>query len=238
MAANQAETETSEARPGAFGPIWPQLRAALIAAHLVALSLAALPRVNRAAMSKSARQSPTARAEIDAWAERLAGWGVEIDAQTLERGAVEALESWLVLRTALNAPFGPYIELFGLDQPWLLFPGADGFPARMVVEIERDGAWQPVQTMYPISTDWRARLLRNTRAHGEIYAASWPVHRRRYVELGRWLALQAARDFPRATRVRISIERTRMLDPDEVRAGAVAKVRADPPLTFELERAR
>lgn len=224
--------------PSRLRRAWPHLRALLILVHLVAISLAALPRVSAPALTKSARQSPAARAEIAAWTERLASWGVEVEPEVLEQRSLELLEGWLELRTTLNSPFRPYIATFGLRQPWMLFPGADRFPAQLVIELEREGSWETVQTLYPTSGPWKARLARNTRVHGVVYSASWPVHRSHYDELGRWLAREAARDFPEATRLRLSIERGHMRSPEQVREGFVPEVRTHQARTFELESYR
>ena len=234
MREKEAGEEGARAHQTAFQRAWPQLRAALIAGHLLVITLAALPHVGRAALSKAARESPAARAEINVWTQRIASWGVEVAPEQLEQTSLRVLESWLELRAAVNAPFRPYVWGVGVEQPWLLFPGADRHPAFMHVEIEREGQWQPLQTMYPLATSWRAALLHHPRVHGVVYTSSSPVHRGRTLELGRWFARQAAQEFPDATRLRISIEGTRLLSAAEVRAGVVPEFVERPPKTFEL----
>jgi hypothetical protein len=186
---------------------WPHARAALIAFHLVAMGANALPAVNSAALSKSARSTPTARAEIRAWTQRLQGLGVSTQEAQVEADALRVLRAWLSLRATVTAPFRPYAHAFGLKQPWLLFVGADRFPSRLDIDVERDGRWEPLQSLYPLSGPWRARFWDQTRIRGSVYAYTWKAYRGRYRDLSRWVARRVAEDDPTATRVRLQLVR-------------------------------
>src|SRR5688572_4672840 len=109
--------------------MWPNVRAALVALHLLYVTFAALPSPD-AGMDRAAWQDPTVRAEIDAWAGRL---GVPRDA--LEERLWQTAVAYTDLRARLLTPTEPYRVACGVTQSWNMFAAPHRYPAALHVDV-------------------------------------------------------------------------------------------------------
>lgn len=195
---------------------WPQVRAGLVAFHLVAITLSALPSpeggLNRAAWS-----DPTVQAEFTAWAARLG----------MEKGAFED-RLWEFGNAYGNGykqllvPVLPYEELVGSEQSWKMFIAPHRFPTRLEVAARgADGAWTVLFTESSATATWRRDLLRLERLRSAIFRWGWPSYGTSWSKGCVALAGLAFADFPDMTEVRCRFWKAKSPSPEEAASGAL-----------------
>jgi hypothetical protein len=197
------------------------VRAALIATHLIALVLLAVPDAKGVATDASAWRNPTVQAEFEGWARRLSAWGVAVDRDELQARAWAAAHAWNEGLGAVRDPLRPYEEIVGVRQRWRMFVAPHRHPAKLYVEIEREGTWHAVYFARSRDLRWRAGQLDHVRMRGVVFRYGWKQYASHYRALARWIAARAAEDFPSASRVRVSLYRYRTPSPQEARARAL-----------------
>jgi hypothetical protein len=136
---------------------WPQLRAALVTFHVVALVLVNVP---------APTGSPLALTGHDASAgEELATWArvLHVPPAELARELLTIRAAWLSSRARILGPFDAYQRLVGAQQPWQMFSAPNRAPARLVIEVMSAGglAWSFVGGL-PLG-DWRPLLFNSER---------------------------------------------------------------------------
>ena len=211
---------------------WPQVRAVLVGLHVLSIVVLSLPKSSVVA-NRRAWESANAKAEFHRWADRLGTdpetfrsrlWGV---AQTAGRA-----------RDRAGAPFEVYAALTGTGQGWQMFATPQKVPAELHVDIEVNGQWKAlVRPRDPRST-WRLQQRTHNRLRKALGRFARTFHASRYRGLARWFAVQAARDFPEATRVRVVLWRYRSLPPRAVREGQQPQGREEHPIVFDAEALR
>ncbi|HJL19542.1 MAG TPA: hypothetical protein RMH99_28020 [Sandaracinaceae bacterium LLY-WYZ-13_1] len=192
---------------------WPHLVTAFALLHVVGNCASAIPNVARG-LDRSAWQDPRARRELQAWADRL---GVE--RPVLEDGVYEAGVTLQRTRTAVVAPFEPYLELAGLHQSWLMFAAgteqSDRFGVRMrrcpLLSTRCD--WETLYVHADPAHAWRANVLGHPRVRSAIFRWGWPSYRPRYTRGCRAIAGLVFEDFPDATAAQCRFERTTLPSP-------------------------
>lgn len=200
-------------------PWWPHVRAVLIALHVVAITLQALPSPG-GAMKRSSWREPTVQGELAAWTDRLNALGWKGDQQHLEQDLWDFASEFVKVRRRVLAPFAPYYRYAGTFQSWRMFVAPHRHPARLHIEVHRRGAWEPVYVARDAQHDWLAPKLDHDRLRAQVFRLSWPAYKTTYSRFVDWVARQAASDFPDATRVRVRFWRYRTPSPAEVRSGA------------------
>ena len=190
------------------------LRALLITLHIIAVVLMAAP-VPQGGMSRSAWKSAMVQDEITAWAARL----------SMDPGALEA-DLWQIAE-GLNktwkgavAPFRPYYRHCGTTQSWRLFVIPQRYPAQLHIELRYPG--QDFQPLYIARSDeavWMRQTLDTERMRSLLFRLSWSHYKRRYLTFGKWIATQAAAEFPEADAVRLRWFRQQTPTPAQVAAG-------------------
>lgn len=191
----------------------PHLRVAFILVHLAAITIASLPSplgVTR----RSNWELPQVTAELRAWSQRLSTLGIEVEPEQLRETTFAAATRWVAVHVALRAPFVPYYECCGTAQAWRLFGAPDPFPSRLWIDLRIDGEWVPVYHEHSDEHAWMRSALASSRgrALAHIYADA-----RRHGDLerlARWLADEAAHDFPRATEIRLRYLRAPLPGPE------------------------
>ena len=211
---------------------WPQARAFLVALHLVAITLMALPAPG-GGMQRSAWADPTVQAEFDVWYARLAGVGAPVgDRAEFEDRLFEFAQSFMKARGQVLEPFVPYYRYFGTYQSWRMFVAPHTHPARMHVEIRVDGEWQPVYVERSAEHQWLGWQLDQDRFRSAVFRYSWRPYRKVYRQFVDWLAVQALRDFPEATDLRVRFYKAKSPSPEQVKRGDIPKGR------FEMAEVR
>jgi hypothetical protein len=212
--------DTAQGRPAPAG--WfAHLRGLLVALHLMAVTLLALPAVGEG-MSRWAWKDPTVQEEFAYWTGRLNQCGVAVTQQQFEDGLYGTASAYESARGHALAPFGRYYGYCGTFQSWRMFAGPHRHPSRLHIDVEEAGDWRPVYVKSDPEHDWLAVQLDHYRMRPFVYRLSWYRHVPEFPDfdnLARWVAARAARDFPEARRVRVRFFTFRTPSPEEVRAG-------------------
>jgi hypothetical protein len=213
---------------------WPQVRAALVALHLAAVTLPAIP-APEGAGSRENWKDPTVQAELASWAEQFNRWGLAVTPDELEERLWRLAGDYLAVRDRVLAPFGPYYEFCGTGQSWRMFVAPHRYPTRLHIDIQEDGAWRPVYVERDPNHNWLGGQLDHHRFRSVIFRLGWPGWDDDLTEFSRWVAGRAARDFPRAERVRVHFHKYRTPAPEEVKARDAPKGEFVRPRVLPLE---
>ena len=197
---------------------WPQIRAVLVALHVLAIVLMATPSP-AVGLRRSLWKDPTVQQEFQAWNERLHAIGVSWTEPEMEDHLWSFASGWEKYRSALLIPFAPYGRYLGTSQSWRMFVAPHRYPTRLAVDLEEDGAWRVIFQERSELYTWRRTLFDHDRMRSVIFRLGWPQYRKPWESFSRWIARMAAQDFPQATRVRTRMFKYRTLSPQEVRAG-------------------
>lgn len=199
-------------------PAWPHVRAGLVALHVVSLVVLSLP--DAGAVHDPARwKTDNARADLRQMAQRLRGWGWDIDEHGLERALWSAGDAYLRVQQPVAAPFEVYAELTGSRQGWTMFASPQRHPAELHVDVEQGGRWQPLYRPHSDAHAWNRDQFEHNRFRKFLGRFARGFRRQHYDEAARWVAAKAAREHPEASRVRVRLWRYGTLPPDRVRAG-------------------
>jgi hypothetical protein len=190
---------------------------ALVTFHVVAVTLMALP-APAGAMDREDWESPLAQEEFAAWADRLSSWGLSFTPGELEDDLWKAAQGYMAVREWLLAPFQPYYQLCGTRQGWRMFVGPNLTPTRLHIDVRQDGNWRPVYVERDPTYHWLGRKLDHEHLRTAIFTMVFFKYERELGQFARWVAAQAAVDFPRADRVRVRLEQFRTPAPEQVRA--------------------
>lgn len=195
-----------------------QVRAVLVALHLVVIGLAAFP-APVGGMNRSSWRDPTVRAELDAWRGRFAAAGVEMTAPEFEDRLWSAMTAFMRARGAIVDPIQPYFEVTGAWQSWRMFVAPQRYPARLSVDVFEDGAWVPLFEERSATATWNRALFDHDRLRSAVFRYAWPKFDKEWKVFAGWLGERAAVDRPRAEQLRARFFRYRTLTPDEALAG-------------------
>ncbi|MCK6516127.1 hypothetical protein L6R46_13860 [Myxococcota bacterium] len=209
------------------------LLALLVAAHLLAITLQALPAPG-GGMSRSTWKDPTVQAEFDAWRVRLNGWGWDGTTAQLEDQLWDFAKGFMERRDQVLTPFKPYYKHAGTTQAWRMFVAPHRYPARLELDVLEGTTWRLVYKERDAEATWRGRWLDHDRVRSLIFRFSWRPYRKQYEMFVRRLAKEAARDFPQATSFRARFFKYQTLSPEDTRAGKAPSGRYVEVLTVPL----
>jgi hypothetical protein len=193
----------------------------LVALHLLAVTLMALPSVGEG-MFRAAWKDPTVQEEFADWTARFNRWGIHVTQHQFEDGLYDTASAYESARGEALKPFGPYYDWCGTYQSWRMFAGPHRYPSRLEIDVDEDGAWRPVYVKSDPRHAWLSSKLDHYRMRPFLYRLSWYRYVPEFPDfdlLARWIASQAARDFPKADRVRVRFFAFHTPSPDEVKAG-------------------
>ncbi len=210
---------------------WPHVRAALVLVHGAAVLALAVPSLS-AGTDRSSWADPTVQGELHAWGERLG-----IPPRELEETAWQFAQRWIRLHAVLVAPFVPYRTYVGVRQPWVMFVAPQRYPVRIEIDLLEAGQWRTIYRERSDTYAWKRRLFDHDRLRAVFFRFGWDKYGYTWRDFADWVAVEAGRDFPGATAVRLRMLRFRTLSPDEVKAGQTPEGRWEKELVREL-RAR
>jgi hypothetical protein len=211
---------------------WPQVRAALIAFHALAVVVLATP--GEGLLNQRQWASANARDDLQRWADRLG-----TDPQSLQRTAWNTAASYVAIRKVVAAPFIPYAEVSGMRQGWSMFASPQRHPAELHVDIlDASGQWQPIWRPHDDAHDWNRRQFDHNRFRKFLGRFARDFRPQHYQQAAQWVATKAAREHPDATAVRVQLYRFASLPPERVRAGEVPEGRYANTLEFDAEALR
>lgn len=198
--------------------VWPHIRAALVALHVIAIVLMASPDPG-SGMRRSSWRDPTVKAEFNAWTGRMNALGWAVTEPELEDHLWDFAVRWQEARDHVVGPFDEYGRYMGTGQAWRMFVAPHRFPTRLHIDIEENGVWRPLYEERSAEYDWRGRYLDHDRFRSAIFRFGWSQFRVTYEQFADWIAVQAAADFPKASRVRVRMYKYETLSPAQVKAG-------------------
>jgi hypothetical protein len=213
-----------------------QVIGALLALHLVAIGVGALPAVQ--GLTKAAWKGPSFQRGLDQWVAGLEGIGIDVERQELQDFLWVLANGYQDARRTLQTPFRPYYRWAGTRQTWNLFTAPDHAPSRLEIDVEEDGAWRPVFVARSDEHTWQRRTLDDVRLRKAAYWMGWPRGEQPLRRLADALAPLAARDFPGATRLRLRVMRVKTRSVAEVREGVPATERQRRKVLRELKEHR
>jgi len=194
--------------------MWPHIRAVLITAHLVAVTLMAIP-APEGALDRAAWKDPTVQNEFATWANNL-----DTTPEELEERLWNLTRSYMDRRGEVLAPFGRYYHYCGTTQGWRMFIAPHRHPTALHLDIRERGNWRPVYIERDSQHRWLGHVLDSYRFRSVIFRFGWPGYEGEFEEFARWIASRAKNDFPEADAVRVRLFKAPSLSPEEVRAGA------------------
>lgn len=202
------------------GRAWRHVRAAFVAFHVCAVTLAALPATN-SALKRSAWKDPTVKAELSVWAARF---GMEEEAFT-DR-AWDLAVGWYKVRTNVLRPFDPYLKLGQLDQSWQMFVAPHVWPTRLRIEERRaGGGWEPLYEEGSDTATWQASALRVERLRASIFRWGWVAYADAYHRGCEALGRRRYAEDPTVEAVRCRFAKAKTPSVEEYRRGEEMPVR-------------
>ncbi len=211
--------------------------AALVLLHLVSVLVCSLPGV-RGNLSPSMMREPVVQHELRQWTRAFGRVGVSMTTDELQRGLFAVGTLYSDVRDVLIAPFRPYTRYFGTAQTWNLFTSAHRLPSRLEIDVEEKGAFRTVYRARDGELAWNRDKFDDTRLRKAVYLLSWKRAARTYGTFTQWIAREAARDFPGASRVRVRYWSYETPSPEQVRAGDEPEGRYQHTRVLDLEALR
>lgn len=192
-------------------PGWPSVRAALIAAALVANGLMALP------LPKSVKRSnfdlPVAREELAAIRGHLGRLGVELTHEELADAFVAWGRPLAEARGWLTEPLKHPFRILGMGQSWGLFTYPDTWPHRLVVEARpKGGVYERLYAGLDPEHDWRRDVFVYRRVRG-VYDGNTNKPGASWNNFARWTADRVFEEFRGYDEVRVFFERFHTVPP-------------------------
>jgi hypothetical protein len=193
--------------------LWPHLRALLILAHLISVILLSLPS-SRRLHDRSYWDLPKQQRELEAWADRL-----DVGKEEFESFLWRNTQRYVKARRWFSRPFLKYADYSGTRQGWTMFASPRLTTARFEVEVEIAGQWQLVFRPHDDEADWNRWQFDHNRVRKLLGRLAVRPHQSAYKEFTKWVARSLARDFPSATRAKVTLITWQTLPPEQVRDG-------------------
>jgi len=200
-----------------------QLRALLVTLHLLAVILLSLPAP--AGMTETSLQEENLQSSFKAWSETAQSLGLALSPQDVQDLSWTWGNRVLDVRTQVLRPFQPYYKYAGTNQRWQMFGYLNRNPGRIEVATcdkknkklceEEDWQWRFV--MGSDEFDWLRPTIDQERIRAIVSSFAWKKRSSHYHAIGRWLATQAARDFPDARFVRTRMGRLEIPSAEKMR---------------------
>lgn len=222
-----------------LGRAWPQLRALLIFYHVFAVVILSLPSPRRM-NDRAAWKTEPSQQEFARWSESLGSLGIDITPAELEAKMWNLAQSYLAVRKKLVAPVEHYRKYAGVGQGWKMFSRPQIQPGRVHIDILREQG-RPFEPLYVEGSDthtWRSHQFKHNRIRKLFGRLRRNPRPHAFNAFARWIAAEAAREFPDAVALRVRLERFESLRPEQVRAGVEPESRFPLQRVFQLARLR
>lgn len=186
--------------------------------HGVSIVVSSLPSV-RGNLSAQVFREEAVQHELRQWTSGLRKVGLALTTAELQALAIDVGLTYSGVRDVLVRPFAPYHKHVGTGQTWNLFTSAHRLPSRLEIDLEEKGVWRTIYRARSFEHGWRRDQLDDVRLRKAVYLMSWKRGYHVYKTFSAWVAREAAKDFPSATRVRVRYWRYETPAPDAVRRG-------------------
>jgi hypothetical protein len=206
---------------------WPQLRAAFVLFHVLMVVVLSLPRpaeLDRA----SAWQKPRIQRNFATGTRLLRGLGLPLEDGSLQALTWDAAQFYLRAQKRITAPFAPYAHAVGIRQGWRMFLTGGREASREHIEILEGETWRPLYVRGSREQRWFGRQLDYHRFR-KVCGFAVKGHEHEWRAFAKFLARQAAYEFPQASALRLRAELFDVPTAAEARAGVT------PPVKFGRE---
>lgn len=214
---------------------WRHVAVILIGAHVLAVFLHAMPSPG-SGLRRADWDQPTVQGEFETWAGHLGGLGIEITSEELQDRVYVFARGYQDGYATLTDPFKPYYRTCGTWQSWRMFVAPHKFPSKLQIRIQSHGRWILAYEARSTLHNWHAYQLDHERMRAALFRYGWG---RKYPgtwnAFGRWMAREAASEFPDADRIQLRFASYRTPSAEEVRAGAVPDVKYTRSVIFRLD---
>lgn len=208
---------------------WPQVRAALVLFHVLAVFILSLP--GPAITNEAVWNTRVARTDFDDWSKSLGS-----DPDTFRSRLRSIALGWIEVRDVLAAPFKPYANLTQMTQAWSMFASPQRNPTELHV-IGDVGRGFDVPLYKPHDPD--AALFADWLSHNRLRKLRGKFGRvspgRTYDELARYLARRACEARPDLLRVRVALWAYRSLGHEDRAQGKVPAGKYENERVFDCE---
>jgi hypothetical protein len=216
---------------------WPAIRGVLVALHVLAVVVLSLPSSGQ--LTDARRwESANTKVEMQRWAAMLEGWGIETTPESLAHRLRGWADGYARARRLVAAPFDRYAELSGARQGWSMFASPQKVPAELHVDVRVGSSWTPLVRPWDRTLDWRLDAREHHRVRKALGRLARAFRAERYEGLARWLATEAARDFPDVEEIRVALWHQPSPSIAQARAGTMPEGRYEHVLTFDAEALR
>ena len=176
---------------------WADVRAVLVALHLVAITVQAFP-APVGGLDKATKEAPSVQEAVAL----VSGWTGLSEERVTEVG-FGAVRGWLEARRVVLEPFQPYYRWAGTRQSWRMMALINRRPARLVVRVDGEVVYR---TGDP-SARWLAETIEASRTRGIVIKYSWKMNRKDYRRFVAWLGERAREDFGDEVEIEACMER-------------------------------
>jgi hypothetical protein len=197
--------------------VWQNIKGTVIAIHLVAIVLKALP-APEGAMAKKDWAHPTVQAEFRNWSATLQQVGIDIPPPELEKHLWFLANRVTSVRNTALKPFRPYYRYVGADQNWRLFVAPHMYPSTLEIDVLEEAEWGAVYRVHK-PDQWMEHLIEQGRFRPAIFRYSWGRYKKQYNQFAMYLTERATQDFPNATQIRFRWWRYPLPSHAEILAG-------------------
>ena len=184
---------------------WADVRAVLVALHLVAISVQAFP-APVGGLSPATKEAPSVQQAVGL----VSGW-TGVPEERVTSVAFEVVEGWLDARRVALSPFEPYYQWAGTRQSWRMMALVNRRPARLVVKVDGEVVYR---TGDPTAR-WLAETIEASRTRGIVIKYSWKMNRKDYRRFVAWLGQRAREDFGEDVAIEACMERVALALPGE-----------------------
>lgn len=193
-------------------PTWPEVRAALLAFHVVAVALLAIP--GAGLRSTKGLRSRTLQADVADYAARLGMTPAELT------GVIESVAAKALVVQRGLAPFELYAQVTGAKQGWAMFASPQRHPSEVHVEGRgADGRWVFLYRPHDPEATFMGGFMRHNRVRKFTGRFARAARRSNYDGLAAHLARRACMEKEELAEVRVSLWSYPALDRAAVERG-------------------
>lgn len=184
---------------------WDHVRAALIVAHLGAITVAAVP-TPEGSLTESRLRDPQVRDALAPWAELVARLRLADDVDGGYRWLWDAGHRMVQVRRAVMTPISPYLRFTGNAQSWKMFGVAPAQHARLEIHGRAPGGdWEPLYVEHQ-GPDWGWVLLDHSRVRAMRSMFADGTGRGRYHGFAKAVGRRALADRPDLDTIRVRLQ--------------------------------
>lgn len=195
----------------------PNLRAALLAFHVVAVLALSLPR-GQSPHSKR-WESPLMQRDLADWARQLQALGVTMTTEQLKDWAKRFNAAYMELRERLLWPFELYAEVTGARQGWAMFASPQRHPFELHVDALARGEWRPLYRPHDPNAAFMSDFFSHNRIRKFRGRFARVMKGRAYEQFAAFIARRAFEHDASVERVRVRLYAYASLPPERVRVG-------------------